>query len=68
MYDLEILTKHNTIHISVVRLQEIKEVLLMPYVLSYEVHRVAKPKYKMLVKTNALIKTPNSHVDKRNTR
>lgn len=62
MYDLEIKTKHNTIHISVNQLKEIKEVLLMPYVLSYEVHRVEKPKYKMLRRTDTRYKAPNSHV------
>ena len=50
MYDLEIKTKHNTIHISVEKLKDIKEVLLMPYVLSYEIRKVEKPKYKALKK------------------
>ena len=48
MYDLEIKTKYNTIHISVEKWKDIKEVLSMPYVLSYERHKVKKPKYKVL--------------------
>lgn len=50
MYDLEIKTKYNTIHISIEKLKDIKEVLLMPYVLSYEIRKVEKPKYKALKK------------------
>lgn len=51
MYDLEIKTKYNTIHISVEKLKDIKEVLSMPYVLSYERHRTSKAKYKILNKS-----------------
>ncbi len=51
MYDLEIRTKYITIHISVEKLKEIKEVLLMPYVLSYEIIKVENPKYKVLKKS-----------------
>lgn len=50
MYDLEIRTKYNTIHISVQKLKDIKEVLSMPYVLSYNKNRTNKPKYKVLKK------------------
>lgn len=50
MYDLEIRTKFNVIHISVEKWKDIKEVLSMPYVLSYERHKVKKPKYKVLNK------------------
>ena len=50
MYDLEIKTKYNTIHISIEKLKDIKEVLSMPYVLSYQKHKVKKPKYKILNK------------------
>ena len=58
MYDLEIKTKFNTIHISVEQLKEIKEVLSMPYVLNYEVHRVNKPKYKVLRRKDGDKKMP----------
>lgn len=51
MYDLEIRTKYIAIHISVEKWKDIKEVLSMPYVLSYEKHKVSKPKYKMLQKS-----------------
>lgn len=52
MYDLEIKTKYITIHISVEKLKDIKEVLSMPYVLSYEIKKVEKPKYKILNKSS----------------
>lgn len=51
MYDLEIRTKYITIHISVEKLKDIKEVLSMPYVISYEKRKVNKPKYKLLNKS-----------------
>ena len=50
MHDLVIKTKFNTIHISVDKLEDIAEVLSMPYVISYEEHEVEKPKYKVLKK------------------
>lgn len=50
MHDLEIKTKFVDIHISVEKLEDIKEVLSMPYVISYEEHKVEKPKYKVLKK------------------
>ena len=52
MYDLEIKTKHNTIHISVEKWKDIKEVLSMSYVLSYEIRKCEKPKYKILNKSS----------------
>ena len=50
MYNLEIRTKYNTIHISVEKLRDIKEVLSMPYVLSYKKSKSVQPKYKTLKK------------------
>lgn len=50
MYDVEIKTKFNTIHISVEKLEDLEEILSMPYVISYKKKETNQCNYKILKK------------------
>ena len=50
MFDVEIKTNFNTIHISVEKMEDLEEILSMPYVISYKKKGTDQCNYKILKK------------------